>query len=413
MKNFKQSFHFLWTGQMIGNLGDILYIICLITIVNKETGSVFYMALIPFVKTMAMLLSGFIAPVFIDKYKRMTLLSTTLAIKTLLLFFLCLLVLSGIDAKMNFIALYLFIVLISFMEGIGNPARRSMVPDLVEEEELVRANSFISIANQTSMLISWPLGSILLVVWGELNMLWLTFSLFVMSSILTYRIHLEEVRTVSERLSKWTVMKEGWQLIFKSRKLTVLTIMDVLENFGHGVWIAAILYVYVETAIGKGEEWWGFINAAFFAGMMAAGYTVYRLSKKMENDLGSIIMAASLCLLGLNMWFGLTASSWIALFVSFIFGFPQMARDVSQNTLIQQSIREKQLAKVYASHGTVVSGTFGIATLVLGWFAEEYGIRLTYMLVSSMFLISFLIAFFNRKALKSEKENDHINHTIA
>jgi MFS transporter, DHA3 family, macrolide efflux protein len=412
MKKFNRSFHFLWTSQTVGNLGDILYVICLISIVYKETGSVFHMALIPFSRTMSLLVSGFIAPVFLERYKRLTLLKSTLISKTALLFGICLLAGHGIHSNMNYFSLYLLIVSISFLEGIGNPARRSMIPDLVDKNELVKANSFISIGNQTSMLLSWPLGSILLVVWGETRMLWLTFSLFVISTMFASRIDSCEKPAVSEKDSKWTAMKEGWQLIFNSRKLTSLTMMDVLENFGHGVWIAALLYVYVETAIGRGEEWWGFINAAFFGGMMAAGIVVYRLSKKMEMHLGNTIMLASISLVVLNMWFGLTSSAWTALVISFIFGFPQMARDVAQNTILQQSLREKQLAKVYASHGTLVNGTFGIATLFLGWFAEKYGIRGTYMLVSLMFLVSFSIAFLNREALASSGVDRHSRKTI-
>ncbi|WP_226536567.1 MFS transporter [Fictibacillus halophilus] len=404
----KRSFHFLWSGQALGNLGDILYIICLITLVYKETGSVLHMALIPFAKTMSLLVSGFIAPLFIEKYRRSALLIVTLAAKTILLLLLCFLASYGIDTPFTYSLLYILIIIISVLEGIGSPARRSMIPDLVKEEELVKANSFISITNQTSMLLSWPLGSILLVVWGEQNMLWLTFGLFFISSVLTAQIQIKEKEVNKEQNSnsKWNTIREGWYLIFRSKKLRTLTLMDVLENFGHGVWIAAILYVYVDTAIGKGEEWWGYINAAFFAGMMVAGIVVYRFSKRMEPHLGAVIMISTLCLLGLNVWFGLTSSAWAALLVSFIFGFPQMARDVSQNTLIQQTYRDKQLAKVYASHGTLVYGTFGIATLVLGWFAEKYGIRPTYMLVSAMFLLSFFIAFTNRKVLHANRHSD-------
>ncbi|WP_137790439.1 MFS transporter [Bacillus sp. E(2018)] len=399
-----RNFHFLWSGQTLANLGDILYIICLITLVYKETGSVLHMALIPFAKTMSLLVSGFLAPLFIEKYKRRSLLVYSLILKTALLFCLCLLSLYGIHTATTFIVLYILVVIISLLEGFGNPARRSMVPDLVESTELVKANSFISIANQTSMLLSWPLGSVLLVMWGEQNMLWITFGLFVAATILTTQIRVNERENVERHESKWEAMKEGWQLIFQSKKLTTLTIMDVLENFGHGVWIAAILYVYVETVIGKGEAWWGYINASFFAGMMVAGLVVYRFSKKMESHLGFVIMASTVCLMLLNVWFGLTSSAWIALLVSFVFGFPQMARDVSQNTLIQESYRDKQLAKVYASHGTLVYGTFGIATLILGWFAEEFGVRETYVFVSFLFLISFLIAFLNRKVLHSNQK---------
>lgn len=63
-----ESFRFLWIGQMLANLGDVIYTVCLTTIVYKATGSVTLMSFVPFVITITALFSGFIAPVIIDKY---------------------------------------------------------------------------------------------------------------------------------------------------------------------------------------------------------------------------------------------------------------------------------------------------------------------------------------------------------
>ncbi|MDV2683025.1 hypothetical protein RYX56_01410 [Alkalihalophilus lindianensis] len=40
------SFRFLWLGQSFANLGDVLYIVALITLIYQLTGSATYMALI-------------------------------------------------------------------------------------------------------------------------------------------------------------------------------------------------------------------------------------------------------------------------------------------------------------------------------------------------------------------------------
>jgi hypothetical protein len=42
------SFRFLWCGQMFANLGDVLYVVCLIKLIYDAIGSVAYMSLVLF-----------------------------------------------------------------------------------------------------------------------------------------------------------------------------------------------------------------------------------------------------------------------------------------------------------------------------------------------------------------------------
>ncbi|WP_462411818.1 hypothetical protein [Neobacillus sp. Marseille-QA0830] len=65
----QSSMRFLWIGQMLANLGDILYVVCLIKLISDITGSVAYMSLVPFLNTFAGLVSGILAPLVINKYR--------------------------------------------------------------------------------------------------------------------------------------------------------------------------------------------------------------------------------------------------------------------------------------------------------------------------------------------------------
>jgi hypothetical protein len=63
----QMSFRFLWFGQMSANLGDVLYVVCLIKLIFDATGSVTYMSLVPFFNTFSALISGLLAPLIINK----------------------------------------------------------------------------------------------------------------------------------------------------------------------------------------------------------------------------------------------------------------------------------------------------------------------------------------------------------
>jgi predicted MFS family arabinose efflux permease len=178
--------------------------------------------------------------------------------------------------------------------------------------------------------------------------------------------------------------------------------MNILETFANGVWIAAILFVYVSEALNKGENWWGFINGSFFAGMLFAGLLIYRFSYLLERNLGKTILWSTFSLISITLMFGMTSVPWFALFVSFLFGLPQMARDVAETTIIQKSAREQLLAKVYSARGTLVFAAFGISSLVMGWITDEFGVRTTFKVAAALFICSFFIALRGRRYLFGE-----------
>jgi MFS family permease len=400
MLNFfgkQSSFRFLWFGQMFANLGDILYVVCLIKLIYDATGSVTYMSLVPFFNTLSSLVSSLFAPLIISKYKLKLILLYSQLGKTI---FLLVLYFSVHYVEQNTLFfIYLLICLVSFLDGWAQPARNALVPSLVQDEKLVKTNSILAISDQVIQLISWPIGSVLLVKWGGENILLLTLIVYIISSVLMGLIKSSKDGQSKNDQTRLEVLKEGWMIIWHSKPLRTISIMNFLETFANGVWIAAILFVYVSEALNKGEDWWGYINASFFAGMLVSGLLILRLSNILERNLGKTMLFSTLSLIFVTLTFGMTSTPWLALFVSFLFGLPQMARDVAETTIIQKSARDELLAKVYSARGTLMLGAFGISSVLMGWITEKFGVRVTYMVSTALFTASFLVAVMNRKNL--------------
>lgn len=393
----EQSFRFLWIGQMLANLGDVLYIVSLTAVVYHMTKSVTFMSLIPFVITMTALVSGIVAPLMIEKYQLKAILSYSQVGKTIFLLVLCLMALHiSIDRLW---LVYIVIGCISFVDGAASPARNALVPSLIDDEHLVKANSFLAMIDQITRLVAWPAGSILMIWWGQVNMLWLTFLLFTTSSIFMCLIKVEPIEKSAEASPKLGVIKEGWQIIWNSKQLRIINVMTVLETVAGGVWIAAIILVFVEEALDQTQAWWGIINAAFFAGMLLSGALVYRYSKVMEKNLGQAMMWSSFFLMVLTLWFGTTSIAWLAAMISLLYGLPQMARDVAEVTIIQRNAKKELLAKVYSARDTLIYGSFGISSLLFGYITDYFGVRITFTTAAGFCLLSFLIAILNRTNL--------------
>lgn len=76
------SFRFLWIGQAFANLGDVFYILGLISIMYTVSQSAFYLALLPFINTLGRFISGYLSPILFKKYPLKTLLSGSQSSKT-------------------------------------------------------------------------------------------------------------------------------------------------------------------------------------------------------------------------------------------------------------------------------------------------------------------------------------------
>ncbi|WP_142305400.1 MFS transporter [Neobacillus jeddahensis] len=126
---------------------------------------------------------------------------------------------------------------------------------------------------------------------------------------------------------------------------------------------------------------------------------IYRYSHLIERNLGKTILWSTCCLIVITFLFGTTSTPWFALLCSFLFGLPQMARDVAETTIIQGSAREQLLAKVYSARSTLIFGAFGLSSLIMGGITEKWGVRITFIIATILFVCSFVLAIIKRRAL--------------
>ena len=70
--------------------------------------------------------------------------------------------------------------------------------------------------------------------------------------------------------------------------MRTLTFMDVCENIAGAVWIGAITLAFVTHDLKQGEEWWGFINAAYYTGAIIGGLLAAWMSQFIQNSFSSI-----------------------------------------------------------------------------------------------------------------------------
>ncbi|MFD0770134.1 MFS transporter [Bacillus sp. CGMCC 1.60114] len=387
---FNRNFSLLLLGQSLANIGDVLYIVSVISTIFVLTGSATASSFVPFTITSSMFVSSLLTPLLIGKVNLKWLMTGTQIGKTILLVILGVLMIEITTS--NYYLLFLMIGLIAFLDGCANPIRQTLIPYYVQPKKLMKANGIAETVTQIIQAVIWFVGSLLLLILSSQQLIWLVGCLFVIASILLCFIESVSHKPIESK-GKLEQIKEGWITLSNTPVLRRIAWIELIETFAGTVWIAAILYVFVSNALHVDEKWWGFINGAFFLGLILGSIYCIKYSSFIEKKLGTFIFVGSFAGFLVTILFSINGIPIIALFFSLCVGLFGQIKNIPQQTVIQTSVSKDQLSTVYTSLGAIGTGIFGVGSLIMGLLADFWGIRIVFIISGLLLSLASVIVF--------------------
>lgn len=406
---FSKPVQFLWFGQTMANLGDILYIVAIISLLYQATESALFTSMVPLLFVGAQLVSGILAPLLFDRYELKPILVVSQTLKTTLLLLITAYFrwFTG-DAWVSLA--FVFVFAIALLDGVATPARNAWLPRLADPQQLIKTNSLFASTDQAVQFIGWAFGGILVSVSGEANVLWGACGLYVLTILLLLVIPsgIQEVAAKpSQSNSNWESIKEGWTYMWQTPLLRILTWSEVLEGLAGGVWISAILLVYVKEALSQGEQWWGFLNASYFIGMILGGLMMLALGNHIQSKVWGFLALSNLLAVILTWGFGYTTWSWLAIGLSVALGPVHQIQQVIKQTLIQKESPLQILAKVLTARGTLQYVAFGVSVYLMSAVTDHWGVRIAYFLSAGLLGLQLIYLLYHRHFLRSLHPEHH------
>lgn len=174
--------------------------------------------------------------------------------------------------------------------------------------------------------------------------------------------------------------------------MRTLTFMDICENIAGAVWIGAMTLAFVTHDLKQGEEWWGFINAAYYTGAIIGGLLAAWISQFIQKQLLLFMAGGSFIYAVLTIVYSLNSLPWLALLLCILMGPAYQIRDVTQQTILQTETPIRDLSKVYSAHYVLSSVSVGLSIFFAGLIADAYGARSVYLLGGLFVLVCSDIA---------------------
>lgn len=398
------SFRMLWIGQSFANLGDVLYIVGLISILYALTDSVLYLAMLPFLNTFGRFLSGMLSPILLNQYRLKSLLVGSQMSKTIVLFGLSILV--SIQSNPAIWLIMFLIFIIAFLDGWAMPATSAMLPRLIHPDEIVKANSFVSVITESVNIGGWAVGGIFVAMVTGQYVIWFTFGLFIVSTFMMLGIvDKSPFHGKKEKSKTIDLLKDGWVTIWKNPLFRSIHMSLVIEAIANVVWVAAIMYVYVADVLQADESWWGYLNTAFFIGLLLGGLICSRFAHRVEQNLRQIMVITSFAVSVITLLFGFNSIAWLALLFGVFHGLVAQIKGIAMETYLQKEALPADLPKLYSAQSALISLLFGLSSLLFGAIAEWFNVQVAFSLAGVLLTIGAVYILKTKERFPQGYEN--------
>ena len=385
-----KNFSILLFGRLITNFGDSIYSIATLTLIYILTKSTFYSGITLFLISFTTILQIFVSPL-ISKFNVKRFLIISQLFQAIILLVITYLIYVN---KLQITTLIVFIVCISFINQIVYPVQLALLPKIVKQEDLVKANSLFSIAYQGSDALFNSIGGFIITVFG-------TIYAFIINSI-TFFINSFIFIFLSNDLSKntntiqenyFTKLSSGIK-IWNTPLLKPLLIGIIIINFSTSS-LLTLLPEYSETSY-----FYGILLSASGLGILIGAF--------LSNS--QILKNIRLSVLYTTFTLGI-ALSWGALsivnnnsitnkiynFLLFLFGWILIGILNTYSQTMIQCIVSKDKLDVAMSTMIGLSIAFSpLGALLAGVLSIKYSIK-TIIIITSLLIFSiFLFWLFNK-----------------
>ena len=356
------NFLLIWTGQSISLFGDYLYIIALMWWTLEKTDSTAAMATVAICSSLPTIILGPFAGTYADRVDKRKLLILTDLGRGIVI---CL---PGLLYFLNYLQIWhIFIVaaLLSLMTTFFNPALSSLIPRLVEKEQLVRANSLSQMSNNLSGILGPALGGILVALFGAGTVMLLDGLSFLISALAIFAVRIKTGKTTVEEGKKKFLhdLLEGLNYIRTESTIIALVILFSLLNFFVAP-IGVLIPLVVKHILKMGAEGFGVLGSSISVGMVLGSLFLGMIGGKRRKG---IFILAGITIAGFFLaLFGVSKSFWISIFLLGGCGFGVSFANILVPAVFQATIPQDKQGRVFGTLGTISNGLRPVSLALIG-----------------------------------------------
>ncbi len=389
------SFIKLLVSQLFANLADIFFRVTIIANIYIISKSVIATSLVPILIGISSFVASLLVPLVTKRIALNRVLSLSQFGKTILLT-----ILVGMFTVMQSVAplvIYLFVVVISILDGFAAPVSYAIVPRYATD--LGKANSALSMSGEAVQLVGWGLGGLLFATIGLLPTTFIILMLYIISSFLMLFLPNAEVE-VLESETNLEILLKGWKLVARDSRLRLFVSANLLEIFSNTIWVSSIILVFVTELLNKTESYWGYSNTAYSIGIIISGLIAFRLSEKFLAAKWESILFPLVAMAIVTLTILYFPNAQMFLVFSALVGMLSQLKEVPESVFLQETVEENNLVNVYSVLEVISTLAFSVFVLLMSYITESFGISISFWLSAICLMIEAILIYIRRDYFK-------------
>ncbi|MCG7420524.1 MFS transporter [Macrococcoides goetzii] len=367
--------------QLSFSAGFIFYNVSITYFIYQLTQSTFLASLTTFLNLIAKMISKFFIQKFTQKYtiKQILLINTSAQ----MIFLLLMLVFMNLKVLL---IIYILTTLISFFNGMFYPLKNTLIKNVFDENEVAKVIAGISSFDQAIMFSGYIVAGWILAMTNVVFVMSFTLVCFIIALINITMIPIDKKDLIELQHRTTTSIVEGYRLLFSFPVLRQLTFIEFIEALIGIIWIGAIQLAFIQEFLNEDTSWWGYFNAAYFAGTMIGAIVIYKFKKLSTLNLYTIIICQIVYVITVII-FGTIKIPVISVLLIFIMGLVFQTKDILQETLIISKIPKEHITLLTAFKSTIIEFGYLLSIILIGVYAEVVPIQWVYITSGIVYMI--------------------------
>ncbi len=258
-----------------------------------------------------------------------------------------------------------------------NPAASSLLPSLVDDDELVAANSAIWSAAVMSQIVLAPLAGAVVVTLGASVAFGLNSATFLVSAVSLSGLRVSDSSPRLERGSRRADIVDGIRIIRRNRLLGTIATVQGLAALSAGA-TSALLVVLAQRHLDIDARGFGLLLAAIGVGAATGPLVLQRYVTDVRTP--ALLFGPYLLRGIVDIVLAAVSNFAVALTSLGLYGVGTSTGNVTYNTVLQTALPERFRGRVFAFYDVVWQTGRLVSIGAGGILADQFGIRAVYVL---------------------------------
>ena len=390
-----RSYLFLWLTTVFSSAGYWLQQVVVGWLAYEVTQSAFWTSLALGLDALPILLAGPVGGVLVDNFDRRKLLAFIYGYQAIVTTVFAAIVISG---NLEAWHIFAFIFFMGMAWVVSDPARMSLIPNIVPRENLINAFALSSMAFSVTRLAAPALGGVLIVVAGPGPTLALEAALQICAILVALCLRVTKSARPALRLpTVFSELREGVRYVRNEPVLIGLFTLTAMPALLVMPSIQGLMPVYAAEVFHVDAKGLGLLMSA-----VGAGSTLGTIVLASKGDIGakSVVVLASMCVLTLaTAVFSINVFFHTAYLNLMIISAAMMTFFSVSSATIQSTVSDEYRGRVAGLY-ILTWGLFPFGSLSAGFLAERLGAPHATQIAAGAMLLLFGLAVWRIKVLR-------------